>query len=135
MACGEVRGLGRTGAGLSPFLPLTFQGAVVGVLGCSLHGAGQSFRADSVVLCCKLLLLIINKMLKSRALVSLWLELRELGRGCCGPGMSSLPSGSPSQPKPWATLDLFWCRVRGCSGLEAIYSHCGRRFFLNSVEN
>lgn len=44
--CGEV----QVGAGLSPFLPLTFQGAAVGVLGCSLHCAGRSFHTSSVVL-------------------------------------------------------------------------------------
>lgn len=48
--CGELQGLRRSGAGLSPFLPFTFQGAVVGVLGRSLHCAGPSFHAGSVVL-------------------------------------------------------------------------------------
>lgn len=47
---GEVQGLRRSGSGLSPFLPLTFQGAVLGVLGRSLYCAEWSFHASSVVL-------------------------------------------------------------------------------------
>lgn len=68
---------------LSPLLPLTFQGAAVGALGHMVLP-----RQFCCPLCCKLLLLIINKTLKSSVLVSL--GPRWGGRKGPGPGLEPL---------------------------------------------